>query len=212
MAPELDSGEALRRLRQGNDRFAAGCAEHPHLSLDHLRAVAEAGQHPFAAVVGCSDSRCPIELVFDAGVGDVFVIRVAGNFCSGDEIASVEYAAVHLEVPLVVVLGHTGCGAVTAAVAGEEAEGRIPQLLGEIEPAVRKARSLYPAAAPGELVDAAARENVWHAIENLFCESRPIAARVREGRTQVHGAFLELATGRVEWLGEHPQQAALMMR
>jgi carbonic anhydrase len=211
MATEIDPQEALRRLVEGNDRFASGSTEHPHLSLEHLRALAEAGQHPFATVVGCSDSRCPIELIFDAGVGDIFVIRVAGNFCSGDEIASVEFAVGLLHTPLIVVLGHTRCGAVTAAVSGEQATGKIPQVLGEIAPAVAKARSLHPGASPAELVDLAARQNVWQAIENLFCESRTIGGAVRAGKTHVQGAFLDLASGRVDWMGEHPQQAALMM-
>ena len=189
--------EAWARLTAGNERFTTGQSEYARVSPEHLRDLAQAGQNPFATVVGCSDSRCPVEHIFDAGVGDIFVIRVAGNFCSGDEIASIEYAVGHLETPLVVVLGHTRCGAVTAAVAGEDASGKIPRVLAEIEPAVHQARAEHPGVPREQLVDAAARHNVRLAIENLLRESPLVVEAVQDGRTVVRGAFLDLETGRV---------------
>lgn len=203
--------EAQALLEAGNARFLRGAAEHPHLEPAHLREQAREGQNPFATIVGCSDSRCPVELIFDAGVGDIFVIRVAGNICTGAEIASVEYAVGHLETSLVAVMGHSRCGAVTAAVKETDAEGHISEVLAEIEPSVRKARGEHPEARGDNLVDLAARNNIWQAIENLFRESPTIARAVREEKLVVVGAFLELETGRVSWLGVHPQQAALMM-
>lgn len=211
MSETVSAIEAQALLQAGNDRFLRGAAVHPNLEPAHLREQAREGQNPFATVVGCSDSRCPVELIFDAGVGDIFVIRVAGNICSGAEIASVEYAVGHLASPLVVVMGHSRCGAVTAAVRETDAEGHISDVLTEIEPAVRKARGEHPEAKGEALVDLAARNNVWQAIENLFCESPPLSRAVREEKLVVVGAFLELETGRVSWLGAHPQQASLMM-
>jgi len=211
MTQPSPADQALARLQEGNRNIARGRPENPRLELDHLLAVAREGQEPFATVVGCSDSRCPVELLFDAGLGDIFVIRVAGNICSGDEIASVEFGVVYVKTPLVVVLGHRHCGAVTAAVEGEEATGQIPELLMEIEPAVRKAHGEHPEASPAELIDHAVRNNVWQAIENLFQGSSIIAAHVRDGKIKVVGAYLDIETARVDWMGEHPQQAGLMM-
>ena len=121
--------EALERLKAGNARFVAGRMTHPDENLARLDEL-RGGQHPFAAVVGCSDSRVPPELLFDEGFGDLFVIRVAGNVYAGDVAASVEYAVEHLHVPLVVVLGHENCGAVGAAFTGAvEPEPELAELL-----------------------------------------------------------------------------------
>jgi len=211
MTNRVTADEALERLREGNRRFASGRPAYPRHDLAHLRAVAREGQRPFATVVGCSDSRCPVGLIFDAGLGDIFVVRVAGNICTGSEIASVEYGLQYVGTPLVVVLGHQHCGAVTATVEGEDATGQIPELLREIEPAVRKARGEHPGVSRDELIDWTARNNVWEAVANLFEGSPLIASFVREGKAKVHAAFFNLEDGRVEWLGEHPQQAGLMM-
>ena len=121
--------EALDRLKAGNARFVAGRMTHPDENLARLNEL-RGGQHPFAAVVGCSDSRVPPELLFDEGFGDLFVIRVAGNVYAGDVAASVEYAVEHLHVPLVIVLGHENCGAVGAAFTGAvEPEPELAHLL-----------------------------------------------------------------------------------
>jgi len=207
----LTSDEALTRLEEGNERFLAGKAQHPRLDRAHLLAAARAGQHPFATVVGCSDSRCPVELFFDMGVGDLFVIRVAGNVCDTDEIASIEYSTAYLAAPLVVVLGHTRCGAVTAAVEGGDVGGCIPRVLEQIAPAVSKARMEHPGVEGEELVDLAIRNNVWQVMENLFTGSPLVCRGVRAGEVRVLGGILDIETGRVEWMGEHPLQAALSM-
>jgi carbonic anhydrase len=123
----------------------------------------------------------------------------------------VEYGLEYVGTPLVVVLGHQHCGAVTAAVEGEEATGQIPELLREIEPAVRKARGEHPGATRAQLIDRTARNNVWQAVANLFEGSPLVASYVREGKAEVHGAYFDLENGQVQWLGEHPQQAGLMM-
>ena len=118
LAPEHGPGispqQAMERLREGNARFQSAKSIHPDLGPARLRQTAEEGQHPFATILTCSDSRVPPELVFDQGVGDIFVVRVAGNVCGEDEAGTIEYGADHLKTPLLVVLGHSRCGAVTA--------------------------------------------------------------------------------------------------
>ena len=132
-----DGDEALQWLLEGNVCFAEDRALHRHEGLRRRAQLVE-GQHPAAVVLGCADSRVPPELVFDAGLGDLFVVRVAGNLAAVDEAASIEYAVEHLRVPLVLVLGHEGCGAVTAALgSGEEEAEELSRLLESMKPALR---------------------------------------------------------------------------
>jgi carbonic anhydrase len=205
-APESD---ALARLREGSERFAAGRAAHPRADAARLAETAT-GQHPFATVLACSDSRVPVELLFDQGVGDVFVVRVAGNVADTDEIASLEYGVDHLATPVLVVLGHERCGAVTATVEGAETHGSIPELLAKIRPAVAQTRRMHPGTEPAALVPLAIRTNVFLAIETLLRRSEAVRKRVAAGELQVVGAIYDLSTGRVEWLGEHRDQALLL--
>ncbi|MHC4150852.1 MAG: carbonic anhydrase [Planctomycetota bacterium] len=134
-----NSQEALKRLVEGNERFSKGMAFHPHEERE-WRCSLSGGQEPFAIIVGCSDSRVPPGLIFDQGFGDLFVIRVAGNVIDPDVAGSVEYGVFHLQVPLVVILGHEGCGAVTAALASESERNQeaaeIQGLLSRIQPAL----------------------------------------------------------------------------
>lgn len=113
----LDPTTALQVLLQGNQRFVSGRVMHPHQSHERIHTIA-GGQHPFAALLGCADSRAPAEIIFDQGFGDMFVCRVAGNIATAEQVASLEYAVMELKVKLVVVLGHRGCGAVKAAMSG----------------------------------------------------------------------------------------------
>jgi len=136
---EMTPDEAMARLREGNGRYVAGKSTHPNTNSARRSETVKNGQHPFATVITCSDSRVPVERVFDQGVGDVFVIRVAGNVCDVDEVGSIEYGVDHLATPIHVVLGHTGCGAVTAVVTKAKLHGSIPPLVDNIEPAVEKA-------------------------------------------------------------------------
>jgi len=139
--------EALVRLKEGNQRFASGQSRHAHESAA-LRQQLESGQHPFAIVLGCSDSRVPVELIFDQGLGDLFVIRVAGNIITDDVIGSIEYARIHLNTQLLVILGHEGCGAVTAALearnhASPDPHG-IQTIVKIIEPAIANVDASLP--------------------------------------------------------------------
>ena len=210
--PGVTADEALRRLKEGNDRFAAGKCVHPNADAARRELVAAQGQRPLVTMLACSDSRIPVELLFDQGIGDVFVIRVAGNVCNVDETGSIEYGVDHVGTPLLVVLGHTGCGAVTAVVMGGEVHGSIPALVAGIRPAAAKAAKANPHLHGKELVPAATEFNVWQSIDNLFLRSAIIRKQVQQGKVKVLGAIYDLPSGRVKWLGEHPETARLLKR
>jgi len=186
---------ALESLKAGNTRFVTGRAEHPHSDRSRLSHLHQKGQAPLAAVLSCSDSRVPVELLFDQGFGDVFVIRAAGQVAGVDQAGSVEYAVDHLGVPLVLVLGHTDCGAVKAAVSGEKATGVLGQLLARLDPVVDQVRDL-PAEAR---VAAAIEKNVDWIIKELRDNCPGLAAAEKAGRVRLTGAIYHLDSGKVEF-------------
>ncbi len=198
---------ALTRLEEGNIRFQKD-PTHPRQDSDRRKATARS-QQPFAMVLTCADSRVPVEILFDQGIGDIFVVRVAGNIAGIDETGSIEYGAKHLGVPVCVVMGHTDCGAVRAAVNGGEFDGNLANVVVELAPAVERTRFEHPDLRGDALVTAATETNVWYSIENLFRRSELLRARVREGKLQIVGAIYDLASGQVRWLGPHPDQARL---
>lgn len=202
--------EALSLLRDGNARFVAGQSKHPHCDQSRLIETDERGQHPFATIVSCSDSRVPVEILFDEGFGDLFVVRVAGNVCDVDETGSIEYGLGHLGTPLLVVLGHTACGAVTAVATHSELHGSIPQLVDNIKPAVALAEKEHPGLHGKEIVPAAVRANVWQSIEDLLRTSPETRELIEANKVQVVGAIYDLHTGKVEWMGPHPKQKELL--
>jgi carbonic anhydrase len=195
----VDADEALARLRDGNRRFAAGKMLQAHEGSDWRKRLVE-GQNPFATVLGCSDSRVPVELVFDQGFGDLFVIRVAGNVIADDVVGSVAYAALHLRTPLFVVMGHAGCGAVTAALDARLKKAREPErieaLLKLIDPALK---DLDPKLAYPALLDAAVEANARWSLRQL---AEMPAARLAVARHQCRfvGAVYDLKTGKVRFL------------
>ena len=150
-----------------------------------------------------------MEVIFDQGIGDLFVVRVAGNVAATDEIGSMEYAVDHLGTPVVVVLGHSQCGAVTAVVEGAKLPGSIGTLVAPIKPAVTKAKEENPGAAAEVLIAAAIKSNVFQAMEDLLQKSPVVKAKVKAGKVKLIGAFYELDTGKVQWLGPHPNQDKL---
>ena len=168
-----------------------------------------AGQHPYATIVGCSDSRVPVELLFDAGFGDLFIIRVAGNVCNTDEIGSIEYGVDHLGTPVMIVLAHTQCGAVTAVTTGAEVHGSIPKLVEPIAPALARAKADNPGVEGAELVPKVIEANMWQAVEDLLKKSPDVVKHVKDGTTKVVGAMYHIEDGKVEFCGEHPNQAAI---
>ena len=202
--------EALAALKEGNARFVAGQSAHPRADSSRIADTAQNGQHPFTTVLTCSDSRVPVEHVFDQGIGDVFVIRVAGNICDTDEIGSIEYGVDHLGTPLLVVLGHTKCGAVTAVTTNAALHGNIPPLVDNIRPAVVKAQAANPNLQGEALVPEAIKANCWQAIDDLFQSSPATRDKVKSGAVKVVAAVYDVANGRVEWLGAHPEQGRLL--
>jgi carbonic anhydrase len=190
--PSADA--VLAELKAGNEHHAAKRYAHPHLTAARQRELAS-GQHPHAAILSCADSRVAPEIVFDQGLGDLFDVRVAGNVAGDAELASLEYASEHLNVPLIVVMGHQKCGAVSAAVEGGEAGGHLPTLLNAIKPAVEKAAAL-----PGDRVANAVRINVENVVRQLR-ESKPVLAEAAsKGHVRIVGAVYSLDTGKVDWL------------
>ena len=199
--------EVLQMLKDGNERFYTGNATYPHADAARLKQAGteDQGDHAYATVITCSDSRVPVELIFDAGVMDIFVIRVAGNVADTDEVGSIEYGLAHVNTPVLVVLGHTQCGAVTAVThalhgEGHKMERNIPPLVDNIIPAVKRAMTMHPDAHGDEVIPYAIEENVWQSIEDLFMTSPASRNIVHEGRAKVVGAIYDVATGKVTWL------------
>ncbi len=195
----VTADEALARLRQGNERFVRGRARFPTVKKAVLAELAKS-QHPYATILGCSDSRVPPELVFDASFGELFIVRVAGNVISPEIMGSLQYAGVHLHTPLFVVLGHEGCGAVQAALQarehGNRERQRIALLLENILPGLRRVGTKL---APEAQMAAAVEANVRWSMHQLL-ESPEGKARMREGRVKLVGAIYELKTARVRFL------------
>jgi carbonic anhydrase len=202
--------EAYQRLREGNERFAAGQTASFNFDLDHIRRLAEYGQSPFATILGCSDSRVPVEYLFDVNIGDLFVVRVAGNVCDIDEIASIEYGVDHLGTPLLVILGHTECGAVTAIAEGHHLGANLIDHLDNIVVSVERARREHPELRGRDFINACAQMNIWISIEDLFRGGSAVRKLVREGGLLVVGALYQLDTGVVKWMGPHPGEADLI--
>jgi carbonic anhydrase len=190
----LKADDSLARLIAGNKRFVAGTVTHPDQSVGHRTELA-GGQHPYAIVLACADSRLSPEIIFDEGLGDLFVVRNAGNLLDNHVYASLEYAVEHLHVPLIVVLGHTKCGAVTAAVGGGELPGHLGSIAESLAPAVTMAKKK-----PGDPVDNAVRINARLAAAALAGLEPILSEAVKEGKVKVVAARYDIATGLVDFL------------
>jgi carbonic anhydrase len=191
--------EALARLIDGNQRFQRGQLHGSPFRRETLADLAKA-QQPFATILGCSDSRVPPEWIFDAGMGELFVVRVAGNILSPEVAGSIQYAGSYLHTPLFVVLGHEGCGAIAAALAtkheGQEFRSRVQLLLASVVPGLPE---LDPELAPEERLSRAVENNVRWTVRQVL-ESPEGRARVAEGWMKIVGAVYEIETGRVRFL------------
>lgn len=181
--------EALTRLMDGNGRFVRGDVASPRRDLARVKELSQ-GQAPYAAILGCADSRVPVEILFDEGFGDLFTVRVAGNVATPEEVASLEYAVGVLGAQLVVVLGHSSCGAVQAAVSGKAVPGQISSLFQHITPAVPEGADMATAVAA----------NVRHQARVLTTSSTVIKEMVAAGKVAVRSAVYDLADGRVTLL------------
>lgn len=187
--------EALRRLIEGNKRFESGTSRHPDRDPARRIDVAEA-QRPFAVILTCSDSRVPPEIIFDQGLGDLYVIRVAGHVICEHVLGSIEHAVESLGVRLVMVLGHKNCGAVTAALQSEGGPDHIGSLVKAIRPAVERVKRQ-----PTALLENAIRANVESAVAQIRVSQPLLANKVLQGDLKVVGAYYDLSTGGVSILG-----------
>ena len=191
----ITADSVLAELKGGNQHHAQHQYQHPHENATRQRELVS-GQNPHAEILSCSDSRVPPEIIFDQGLGDLFVVRVAGNVASDPEIGSLEYGAEHLHIPLLVVLGHESCGAVTAAVQGS-AEAHIAALVNLIKPAVDKSRGQS-----GDQVANAVRANVQLVVQQLRASTPILSELVAHGKLKIVGGVYSLETGKVTWLSE----------
>lgn len=191
-APAVSADAALARLTAGNKRFVAGALTHPAQSTSR-RTETAAGQHPFAIVLTCADSRLSPEIIFDQGIGDLFVVRNAGNLLSDHVIGSIEYAVEHLHASLVVVLGHSKCGAVSAAVGGGEVPGHIKSIVATLAPAAAAGKKK-----PGDPVENTVRIGAKLSAAAL-AQAEPILTEfVKAGKVKVVAARYDLSSGEVE--------------
>ena len=187
----LSPDAALKRLMDGNQRFVQQKSQHPDQSPTRMKEVARA-QHPFATVLSCADSRVAPEILFDEGIGDLFDVRVAGNIVIPEVLGSIEYAAAILGTPLLMVLGHERCGAVTAAVQGEPLPGHMGSFVKAIEPAISRTKGKS-----GDSVDNAVIANVQYQIEQLKQSSDILSGRSQDGTLKIVGGRYDLDTGTV---------------
>jgi carbonic anhydrase len=220
--PIVSPGEAISRLKEGNGRFTAGNPQHPHESVDERKYMAansyeNAGvlslgmtseqaakrraelaksQHPFAIILSCSDSRVPPEIVFDEGLGDLFIVRVAGNVLNDEGLGSIEYAVDILGARLIVVLGHQSCGAVDAAMKTVTAKGKAPGHIQSLVTAIKPVVDSTPKGDPDTMIKA----NVKHVVDALRSSTPILKARVDSGDIQVIGGYYTLDSGAVTFL------------
>jgi carbonic anhydrase len=189
----MPADKALAALMEGNLRYAAHRETHPDATPEH-RAGLVKGQHPHAVIVGCADSRVPPELVFDAGLGDLFVIREAGNVVDDVVLGSIEYAVQHLGVKLIMVLGHEQCGAVTAAVKHTR-EGHVTRIVELIEPVVAETRNQ-----PGDAVHNCVLANAKYVAKQIRASKPILENLIRRGDVKVVAAVYEIDSGKVKTL------------
>ena len=201
----ISANEALKRLQEGNQRFVSGVRSVDSLVTQMQREDFVAGQAPFAIILGCSDSRVPAEIIFDQGLGDLFVIRVAGNIVAPSQIGSVEFAASQFGSPLVVVLGHSMCGAVIATLEeierpSRETSSNVMSIVSRIRPSVELLSRTGLHDDPGQLLKAAIRSNILASTNNLRHGSQMLEQLILEGKLTIVAAEYSLETGVVEFI------------
>jgi carbonic anhydrase len=195
--PAVAPAEAISKLKEGNGRYTSGNLQHPGQTAERRTELAKT-QHPFATILSCSDSRVPPEIVFDQGLGDLFIVRVAGNVVNDEGMGSIEYSVDHLGTRLILVLGHQRCGAVDAARETIAAKGKAP---GHIESLVTAIKPAVEETAKDDL-DATIKANVKHVVQALRSSTPILKAEVDSGKIQVIGGYYSLDTGAVTFLDE----------
>jgi len=207
--------EVKEMLTKANARFAEGKAEHPRTDKDWIKFASsnDQGKYAIATVVTCADSRVPVERIFDQGVMDIFTIRNAGNFCCTD-IESIEYGIAHVQTPLLVILGHTQCGACNAGVQHhdtdpESLDSAAAVIVKRLHPVVKNVKQANSDADEQTLVNEVIEANVWNEMKELFTRSETTRNLVKEGKVKVVGAIYELESGKVRWLDAEKPGAIL---
>jgi carbonic anhydrase len=195
--PSVAPPEAISKLKEGNGRYTSGSLQHPGQTAERRTELAKT-QHPFATIISCSDSRVPPEIVFDQGLGDLFIVRVAGNVINNEGLGSVEYSVDHLGTRLILVLGHQSCGAVQAARETIAAKGKAP---GHIQSLVTAIKPAVEATAKDDL-DTTIKTNVKNVVQALRSSTPILKAEVDSGKIQVVGGYYSLDTGAVTFLDE----------
>ncbi len=193
MPDKLTPDQALTQLLHGNERFVAGWPDHPNQSSRRRREVSDAGQQPYAIVLSCADSRVPPEIIFDQGLGDLFVIRVAGNVLDDVILGTIEYAVEHLHTPLVMVLGHDKCGAVTAAVEHAKTNNHVQAVVDALQAAILMAEGQA-----GDRVSTTIDANVRYAVKTLHASEPVLMGACAAGQLRIVGARYNLDTGEVK--------------
>ena len=193
--PSVAPSEAISKLKEGNGRYTSGNLQHPGQTVERRTELAKT-QHPFATIVSCSDSRVPPEIVFDQGLGDLFIVRVAGNVINDEGLGSIEYSVDHLGTRLILVLGHQSCGAVKAARETIAAKGKAP---GHIESLVMAIKPAVEATAKDDL-DTTVKANVKNVVQALRSSTPILKAKVDSGEIQVIGGYYSLDTGAATFL------------
>lgn len=201
----INGEQAIERLKKGNQRFVTGVRSVDTMIKQVHRADISEGQSPFAIILGCSDSRVPAEIVFDQGLGDLFVIRVAGNIVAPSQVGSVEFAVEQFGTPLVVVLGHSRCGAVTATLADMEKpldtqSSNVLSIVNRIRPTVEILRLTELRDKPDQLLKTAIRANILASTNHLRHGSQMLEQMVQDGSLTIIGAEYSLETGQVEFI------------
>jgi carbonic anhydrase len=202
-----DPEQVINILKAGNERFASDKCKHPNLDAEwRLHAEkADQGDFAIATVLACSDSRVPVELIFDAGVMDIFTIRIAGNVAGKSQIASIEYSLENVKTPVLLILGHTYCGAIRIAEevekSGEDLRGSTKKLLQPLFPAVKNARN-KKTTKKSDIVELITEENIWRTIRKIFRKSELTRELVKSGKLKVVGAVYNTGTGKINWLPE----------
>jgi carbonic anhydrase len=195
--PSVAPAEAISKLKEGNGRYASGNLQHPGQTTERRTELANT-QHPFAAILSCSDSRVPPEIVFDQGLGDLFIVRVAGNVINNEGLGSLEYTVDHLGTRLIVVLGHQSCGAVDAAKKTIAAKGKAP---GHIQSLVTAIKPAVEATAKDDL-ETTIKANVKNVVHALRSSTPILKTEIDSGKIQVIGGYYSLDTGAVTFLDE----------
>ena len=195
--PSVAPAEAISKLKEGNGRYTSGNPQHPGQTAERRTELAKT-QHPFATIISCSDSRVPPEIVFDQGLGDLFIVRVAGNVINDEGLGSVEYSVDHLGTRLILVLGHQRCGAVDAAKQTIAAKGKAP---GHIQSLVTAIKPAVEATAKDDL-ETTIKANVKNVVQALRSSTPILKAEVDSGKIQVVGGYYSLDTGAVTFLDE----------